>query len=462
MSDDVRSMPYALGPEKGLLSLMLDCDGYICRAIESGIVPETFYMPSHSTLYGALCDCNASERSVELVSLIQYLLDKNLLDQVGGPAALADILTYACGATHRWPQWLADVRDKATLRGVINAGSEMISSAYDSPGEAGAVLDAAEASLSALRESSAGIVAQTVKQAVAAIMEQFGDELQGRIQAGLKTGFSGIDQKTGGMKPGDMFVIAARPSMGKTSLMMNIVENIVFEQELPALVFSLEMTLEQLCRRVVFSRAKYSPAELNRGIRPDKSDLRRIRESAVKLASAKIEIDDTPGVTISYIRAKARRMRREKGISLIAIDYLQLCHSITKQSQTSREREVSEISAGIKGIAKELGIPVILLAQLNRGPESRTGKAMGIPRLSDLRESGSVEQDADMVGLLYRASYYAESDPAAKPDDSAVLDLAKNRNGETGKVYLTFNKPLMRFEDGNAPDKSEQGEGVNF
>jgi replicative DNA helicase len=215
------------------------------------------------------------------------------------------------------------------------------------------------------------------------------------------------------------------------------------------MVFSCEMSGLQLVQRLVFSRAKFALSQLSRGYTPNKGDLQRIQRSCYEIASAKLFIDDSPGITINELRAKARRKKRDEDIQFIAIDYLQLMKSRTKQAENSREREIAEISAGIKGLAKELHLPIIILAQLNRGPESRTGKSLGVPRMSDLRESGSIEQDADLVGLLYRTAYYAESEEEKEAEaGKAELVLAKNRNGETGHIPLTFIADLMRFESG--------------
>jgi replicative DNA helicase len=252
-----------------------------------------------------------------------------------------------------------------------------------------------------------------------------------------------------GLKPGEMFVIAARPSMGKTSLMMNIVEHVCIEQSKPSLIFSCEMSSFQIVQRLVFSRAKFALSKLTRGYAPDKGDLTRIQRAAMEVSNARMFIDDTPGITINEVRAKARRKKRDEGLEFIAIDYLQLMKSRTKQAENSREREIAEISAGIKGLAKELQVPIVILAQLNRGPETRSGKSVGVPRMSDLRESGSIEQDADMVGLLYRSAYYAEDAEEKEAEaGKAELVLAKNRNGETGHIPLTFIADLMRFESG--------------
>lgn len=453
--DDVtRALPHAVGPEKSLLSSMLqDPQEYIGVAIEEKLTKEHFYLPAHSTLFGFLVELFESGQEVELVSLVQRLLDRGLLDRVGGPATLTDLYTYAPSPGH-FRNHLQHVKDKFVLRSIIQTANQSIAQAYEAPDEVASLLDSVEQSVLAIREGSETNRAPTLKQSVNEVLEQFQALLAGEKGAqGIPTGFTELDRMSSGLKPGEMFVVAARPSMGKTSFMMNIVEHICMEQKKPSMVFSCEMSAFQIVQRLVFSRAKFALSQLSRGFTPAKGDLQRIQRAALEIAGAKLFIDDTAGISINELRAKARRKKREEDIQFIAIDYLQLMKSRTKQAENSREREIAEISSGIKGLAKELGIPILILAQLNRGPESRSGKSLGVPRMSDLRESGSIEQDADMVGLLYRTAYYAEDqeEKEAKAGE-AELVLAKNRNGETGHIPLTFIAELMRFESG-APAK---------
>jgi replicative DNA helicase len=457
--DDVtRALPHALGPEKSLLSSMLqDPQDYIGIAIEEKLTQEHFYLPSHSTLFGFLIEMFEAGNEVELVSLVQRLLDRGLLDRVGGPSALTDLYTYAPSPGH-FRHHLQHVKDKFVLRSIIQNSNEAIAQAYDAPDEVAALLDSVEAKVLAIREGSETNKAPTIKQSVNEVIEQFQALLAGEKGAqGISTGFEELDRKSNGLKPGEMFVVAARPSMGKTSFMMNIVEHVCIDQGKPSMVFSCEMSAFQIVQRVVFSRAKFATSQLSRGYTPTKGDLQRIQRAAVETSAAKLFIDDTAGISINELRAKARRKKRDEDIQFIAIDYLQLMKSRTKQAESSREREIAEISSGIKGLAKELKIPIVILAQLNRGPESRAGKSLGVPRMSDLRESGSIEQDADMVGLLYRTAYYAENEEEREAEaGKAELVLAKNRNGETGSIPLTFVADLMRFETG-PPARENEG-----
>lgn len=456
--DDVtRALPHALGPEKSLLSSILqDPQEYIGIAVEERLTAEHFYLPAHTTLFTFLIELFEAGSEIELVSLVQRLLDRGLLDRVGGPSALTDLYTYAPSGGH-FRHHLQLVKDKFVLRSIIQNSNEAIAQAYDAPEEVNALLDSVEAKVLAIREGSETSKAPTIKQSVNEVIEKFQALLAGeKDAAGIKTGFEELDRMCNGMKPGDMFVVAARPSMGKTSFMMNIVEHVCINEGKPSMVFSCEMSAFQIVQRVVFSRAKFAMSQLSRGYTPTKGDLQRIQRAAVETSACKMFIDDTPGITINELRAKARRKKRDEDIQFIAIDYLQLMKSRSKQAEGSREREIAEISAGIKGLAKELSIPILILAQLNRGPESRTGKSLGVPRMSDLRESGSIEQDADMVGLLYRTAYYAEDAEEKEAEaGKAELVLAKNRNGETGHIPLTFVAELMRFESG--PPAREEG-----
>ena len=457
-ADDVtRALPHAMGPEKSLLSSMLqDPQEYIGVAIEEKLTREHFYLPGHQTLYAFLVGLFERGEVVELVSLVQQLLDKGQLDRIGGPAALTDLYTYAPSAGH-FRHHLQHVKDKFVLRSIIQNANEAIAQAYDAPDEVAALLDTVEAKILAIREGSETSTVPTIKQSVEEVLNAFQDLLSGRVKSpGLTTGFAEFDRMTGGLKSGEMIVIAARPSMGKTSLMMNMVEHVCIDLAKPSLVFSCEMAAFQLVQRLVFTRAKFSLSQLSRGYAPNKGDLQRIQRAAMEIAAAKLFIDDTSGITINELRAIARRRKRDEDIQFIAIDYLQLMKSRTKQAENSREREIAEISAGIKGLAKELGLPIVILAQLNRGPEGRAGKSLGVPRMSDLRESGAIEQDADLVGLLYRSAYYADSaEDKAAEEGKAELVLAKNRNGETGNIPLTFIANLMRFETG-APSQEQQ------
>jgi replicative DNA helicase len=263
---------------------------------------------------------------------------------------------------------------------------------------------------------------------------------------GISTGFVEFDRMTSGLHPAEMIVIAARPSMGKTAFAMNIAEHVAINEKLPVAVFSLEMSSQQLVQRLLCSRARVNLKKVRDGFLGER-EFSSLTSSASKLAEAKMFIDDNAGLTILELRAKARRMKAQHDIRLIVVDYLQLLRSTSRRGQDNRQIEISEISAGLKGLAKELNIPIIVVAQLNRNPENRTGDSKGRPRLSDLRESGSIEQDADLVGLLVREAYYADTEEEREEAaGNADLIISKQRNGPTGDIPLTFLSEFTRFE----------------
>ena len=437
--------------------MLQDPQDFIGLAVEEKLTKEHFYLPAHSTLFAFLLELFAAGAEVELVSLVQRLLDRGLLDRVGGPAALTDLYTYAPTPGH-FRHHLQLVKDKYVLRSIIQNSTEAINQAYDAPDEVAELLDTVEQKMLAIREGRENANTFDLKASVSEAMKQFQELLSGQKKTqGIATGFEKLDRMSGGMKPGEMFVVAARPSMGKTSLMMNIVEHVCMDLDKPTMVFSCEMTSLQLVQRLLYARAKFSVSQVSKGYTPSKKDFQRVNSVSLEIAKSKLFIDDTPGISINELRAKARRKKRDEGLEFIAIDYLQLLKSRTKQAENSREREIAEISGGIKNLAKELGVPILILAQLNRGPETRTGGSIGVPRMSDLRESGSIEQDADLVGLLYRAAYYAkDEEERLEAEGQAEMVLAKNRNGETGNIELTFVADLMRFQSGAPASEGAQ------
>ena len=443
-----RTLPNALGPEKSILSSMLkDPQQYITEAREENLTREHFYLPAHGLLFDTLCDLNDKGAEIELVSLVQLLHDRGILDDIGGRPAVADIYTYSPNASH-FTTHLKIVKEKHVLRSIIRTCTESIAEAYENPEDTGVLLDQVEQEVLGIRQGSETKAGFDIRTEVAEVWTKFQEVLAGEVETqGVSTGYTDLDGMSKGLKPGEMFVVAARPSMGKTSLMMNIVEHICVDQSVPTLVFSCEMTAFQIVQRLVFSRARFAQSRIGKGFKPSRDELVKLKRSSQEIAEAKLWIDDTAGIPIDTLRAKARRRKREDDIGLIAIDYLQLLKSNTRQASNSREREIGEISAGIKALAKELNVPILVLAQLNRGPESRTGSSLGVPRMSDLRESGTIEQDADMIGLLYRSAYYAETEEEKEElAGKSELVLAKNRNGETGHIPLTFIADLMRFE----------------
>jgi replicative DNA helicase len=418
----------------------------IGEAVEQ-INEDYFYIPAHQTIYTALVDLWNSNQGIDLITFTQVLRDRNLLETVGGAPFVTSLFAFVPTAANVG-YYLDIVRDKYVLRQIIAACTEGARRSYEEQDEVDNLLDEVEQKIYAVGEDRFKGQSLTMKDQVMDAIEAIEKlwEQKGSL-TGLATGFVEFDRMTSGLHPSEMIVIAARPSMGKTAFVMNIVEHVSVHEKRPVAVFSLEMSSQQLVQRMLCSGARVNLRKARDGFLAD-SDFDKLTTAAAKLAEAEIYIDDTPGLTILELRAKARRLKSKHDVGLIVIDYLQLLRSTSRRGQDNRQIEISEISAGIKGLAKELSIPIIVAAQLNRNPENRTGDSKGRPRLSDLRESGSIEQDADLVGLLVRQEYYADTEEEKdETEGKADLIIAKQRNGPTGDVSLTFRKEFTRFED---------------
>ena len=374
----------------------------------------------------------------------QRLKNKQLLEEVGGIAylaALPDTVPSAANLSY----YLDIVQEKYLLRKMIQTCTEVVGRVYDYEGEVDALMDEVERDILRISESRVQGQTTTIKDLVKKAINTIEDfhQRQGML-TGVGTGFADLDKMTSGLHGGEMVVIAARPSMGKTSLAMNIAEHVAIEQRLPVGVFSLEMTSESLVLRMLCSRSRVNLRNVREGFLAER-DFPKLTGAAGKLANAPLFIDDSSGLSILQLRAKARRMSQQFGIKLFVIDYLQLLHSTARRAE-NRQQEIADISSGIKSLAKELNVPVIVLSQLNRELEREKNRK---PRLSDLRESGAIEQDADVVGLLYKPSSGDDEESASAAEQDAVpvnLLIAKQRNGPTGDVNLTFLKSYTRFE----------------
>lgn len=457
---DVRDIPQAPGPEKGVLALMsMDPATYIGQSIMAGMTEDYFYLPAHKLLWKIFQTRYNRNEPIDIVSITQTLEDMRQLEAVGGSAGLAEIYTFTTTGAY-FEHYLGILKDKFILRAIIDIANSSTTMAFDSPDDVAELLDTVENNIFQIRErynssKDEQSLANILKEAVTNFEKFIANK--GQIQ-GLTTGFEELDKKSNGLKAGDMFIIAARPSMGKTSFLLNIVEHIALTEKKPTLLFSCEMPAVQIAERLLFARSGVRRAEIIKRGQLTPLEMQHFKSAVKEVGQARLVIDDTAAISINELRAKARRVMRDMGeLSAIGVDYLQLMRSHSKQAANSREREVAEISAGLKALAKELKVPVIVLAQLNRGPESRTGASLGVPRISDLRESGSIEQDADMIGLLYRSSYYAEDDEKRQQmAGRANLHLAKNRNGPTGDVPLHFEAELMRFSTRESDEHDQE------
>ena len=447
LPDIHRALPQSLDAEKGVLcSALLSPAAVLGECIER-LSENHFYQPAHQIIYREMVALQNAAKPVDFITLTQALKDKGELDKAGGAAAISELFTFVPTAGNA-DYYIDIVREKFLLRQLIQTCTEFAGRAYDEQGEVKVLLDEAESKVMQIGEERfKGVFADMrteVMNAIAAIENLYKN--RGGL-SGLGTGFKKLDEMTGGLRGSEMFVVAARPSMGKTAFAMNIAEHVAVNLGKPVGVFSLEMSSGQLVQRLLCSHARVNLGRVRDGFL-SQQDVGKITKSAAILSKSQIYIDDTAGLSILEFRAKARRMRERHGIELIVIDYLQLMRSTTKRGQDNRQIEVAEISAGIKALAKELDVPIIVLAQVNRNPDARTGSAKGRPRMSDLRESGSIEQDADIIGLLVRAEVY-EDDEESKQERAgeAELIIAKQRNGPTGDVPLTFLKEYTRFED---------------
>ncbi len=454
-------MPQAPGVEKSVLSMMcIDPTNIVGQCIADGMNGDYFYVPAHRILWEIFR--NRYERGVyiDVTSVAQELTDRNQLEAVGGFAGLNDIFSFTT-TTALFRLHFETLKEKYILRSIILTANRASEGAYSGAAEVDALLDQTEQEVLQIRQSAAKGEEWSLKQDIKQALTNFERMMTSKGEIlGISTGYPRLDRMINGMKPGELFVIAARPSMGKTSFLLNIVEHLVLDLKKPVLTFSCEMPSVQLVERLLYARSGVSKQKVlsqNGALSPE--DMKRVKHAVRELQASKLIIDDTAAISISELRAKARRvMRDHPDLSAIGIDYLQLMRSHTKQAQNSREREIAEISGGLKSLAKELNLPIIVLAQLNRGPENRTGKNKGTPMMSDLRESGAIEQDADMVGLLYRSAYYAEDDEQREEvGTDANLALAKNRNGPTGDVPLTFQAELMRFSPRIPREDEEEG-----
>ena len=443
-SQDIhRAPPHSVEAEQGVLgSMLISPRDAIAECVEK-ITEEYFYVPAHQIIYRELVDLWNAAQAIDLITFTQILRDRNLLDVIGGPAFVTSLFTFVPTAANI-EYYIEIVRDKYILRSIIAAATESVRRAYEEQDEVNNLLDEVEQRIFAVGEDRFKgqmlSMKDQVMEAIDAIEKLY--ERKGGI-TGISTGFIEFDRMTSGLHASEMIVIAARPSMGKTALAMNIVEHVAINQGLAVGVFSLEMSSQQLVQRLLCSRARVNLQKVRDGFLAER-DFPSLTAAASKLADARIFIDDSAGLSILELRAKARRLKAQQDIQLIVVDYLQLLRSTTRRAQDNRQLEISEISAGLKGLAKELKIPVIVVAQLNRQPEQRSG---GKPRLSDLRESGSIEQDADLVGLLVRPEIYEEDEEArAEKAGEAEFIIAKQRNGPVGEISLTFLKEFTRFE----------------
>ncbi len=414
---------------------------------------EFFYKYGHQLVYRAMVDMTDKHEPIDLVTVTQKLGGRKQLEEAGGADYITGLVN-AVPTAANLEYFLKIVRQKYLLRRLIEVGTQIVTESYETTEESEELMDRIEKAIFDLSQEKHAKGVQSSQQVVKDAFLEIEDMIQRKgALTGLATGFPKLDRCTNGLRGGNVVVIAARPSMGKTSLAMNIVEHIAIhntEKTAPVGVFSLEMSAVQLMMRMICSLAEVSTTRIQGGLIGER-EIGALTAAAAKINKAKIWIDDTAGLTIMDLRARARRMKMNHQVEMLVVDYLQLMRGSSNRKSDNRQQEIADISGGLKALAKELNVPVIVLSQLNREVERREG---GRPRLSDLRESGSIEQDADIVGLLARAKD-DKDDEVLPPVLDVVLHVAKNRNGPQDSVELMFKRDITRFFPGPTVDASD-------
>lgn len=447
-SDD--SLPSSIHAETAILGAML-LDALAINDATMRLTAEDFSLDSHRRIYSAIVELATLGHGVDYITVREVLAKKKELDSIGGPAYLA-FLTEGIPRNLNIESYVRIVKDKSLLRQLMGIFHEGATRASDQSEDAVNVLGDVEAQLASVADSAIQRGFSGVTEIVA---QSFGsiDKLyeQGREITGLATHYIEFDRMTSGLQQSDLIIIAARPSMGKTAWAINIAQNSAVRDGKVVAVFSLEMSKESLLRRLLASEALVNSRKIQTGFLP-KEDKTKLINALERLMESKLFIDDTPGINLAEMRAKARRLKQQEGaLDLIVIDYLQLITGSApagKKGFENRTQEVSAISRGLKALAKEMKVPVIALSQLSRSSEQRGGDKK--PMLSDLRESGSIEQDADVVAFIHRDSYYNKDENGDEDPDSkgkAEIIIAKQRNGPTGSVHLAYLSDYTRFEN---------------
>src|SRR5579875_881737 len=433
----LRMPPQQVEAEQAVLGAMLISPDAVAEALEI-LEPDDFYRAAHQSIFRAMRDVYDAGNPVDVVTVAAALRTRDdALDAVGGAEYLADLAAAMPTALHV-VQYAEIVREKALLRRIIAAATHIAEAGYAQEVPAADVLADAERAILELGQfqrtrdfTHISDVLQTTFERIEQLYESDGNI------TGVPTGYSELDRMTSGFQKSDLIIVAARPSVGKTAFALNIAQNVAVRAGVPAAIFSLEMSKDQLVQRMLCAEAYIDGHKLRNGTLDD-DDWPKLSMGVSTLGNAPIYIDDTPGITVPEMRSKLRRLKIEHGLGFVVIDYLQLIHG-RRNSGENRQQEISEISRSLKQLARELEVPIVALAQLSRSVEQRQDKR---PMLSDIRESGSIEQDADIVAFLYRDDYY---DPETERQNIVEVIIAKQRNGPTGKVELVFLKNYNKF-----------------
>ncbi len=439
METDIHKLPpQNIEAEASVLGAILLENDAINKALEI-LSPEDFYREAHRKIFSGMVDLYEKNDPIDLVTLMDHLRAKNELEAVGGAVYLSSLVhSVPTSANVRYHGKI--VHEKAILRHLIYTATEIASAGYEGSRDVETLLDQAENAIFGISEKKIRPSFVPLREIVKSSFEtiEMLYEKKERV-TGVATGFVDVDEMTSGLQPSDLIIVAGRPSMGKTAFCLGIAQYAAIEKKKTVAVFSLEMSKEQLGTRMLCSEARVDANKLRSGFL-GKSDWPRLTTAAGRLSDSSLWIDDTPALSVLEMKAKARRLKAEQGLGLIIVDYLQLMRG--RGSSDSREQEISEISRSLKALAKELKVPVVALSQLNRAVESRQDKR---PQLADLRESGSIEQDADVVMFIYREEVYRRDDESVK--GIAEIIIGKQRNGPVGNVKLAFIDRFTRFDN---------------
>lgn len=441
LSTGVQTPPHSTEVEQSVLGALF-MDGEAIIKIADLLNPSDFYDPAHKEIYEAILTLYDSHKPIDLLTVTTQLADSERINAAGGSAYLAE-LTIAVPTSANVVQYAQIVKKKATLRKMIKAGQSVTALGYKEDESVESLLEKAEKEIFQITQTFLKDRFIHIKDILSARYEKFAEMHEAKEEEklkGISTGFQSLDFRLSGLQPSDLIIVASRPGMGKTSLLLNIAQNVSIKSGKTVGVFSLEMSKEQLVDRLFSSMMGVDSWRLQRGKLED-SDFQRMGPIMDELNKANIFIDDTVSSTIHELRAKARRLQMEHGLDLIIVDYLQLMSTGLPAYSGNRVQEISEISRSLKALGRELHVPILAASQLSRAVESRPGN---IPQLSDLRDSGSIEQDADVVLMLYREDMYEEDS-----DRPGICDvyIRKHRNGPTGRIELMFKKEQMRFFD---------------
>ena len=445
-----RIPPHNLDAERAVLgAILLEGREALPRVVEV-LRPSDFYTEAHRAMYHAMLNLFDRGEPVDLLTLQEELRRSDQLPLVGGPAALALLVEQGSVAAYL-TSYTAIVRDMAVLRELIQTSTHIIGQAFDAKEDVQALVDDAERRIFSLAERRLEGSAVAVKNILNDTFKYI-ERLYERQEhvTGVPTGLNKLDELTAGLQPSDLILIAGRPSMGKTAFALSIAQHVGIKLHMKILILSMEMSSQQLVQRMLSSEGRVDSLSVRTG-RLQAQDWHRLTSAAGRLSEAPIFIDDSPGLSVLEVRAKARRMKSEHGLDLVVIDYLQLMRG--RANLDNRQQEISEISRSLKALAKELNVPVVALSQLSRAIETRGDNT---PRLSDLRESGALEQDADVIMFLHRPSFYSKDPMEEEARKTAEVHVGKQRNGPTGKLEVAFLSQYARFENLAGGDRQHE------